>query len=87
MLFLNNIFVAFTISSVVHHADGTNAPITVSSVRSHLMSFVQLSDKKLDQFPGFIALQYWLASDNAKAGAILFKQMMSSGYSRTTCEV
>ena len=69
MLFFNNIFVAFTISGVVCHADGTNALIMVSCEVS-LDELHTAVGEKLDRFPGLIALQYWLASDNAKAGAI-----------------
>ena len=76
--------VAFSIPGVVRRLDGTNAPVTVPS-EIMLDNLRMAVAEKLGRFPGLVALQYRLGSDNAKAGAIsiqtddelqLFKERM-----------
>ncbi len=61
--------IEFDISGVVCRSDGANAPITISS-KTNLDQLRVAVAEKLDRFPGLVALQYRLSSDNSKARAI-----------------
>ena len=60
---------AFEISAVVRRSDGTNSPLTVSCDTTLDQLRIDVGEK-LGRFPGLVALQYRLGSDNPKVGAI-----------------